>query len=108
MTLLLAGHETTATGLAWTFERLVRHPAVLAKAVRAAHEGDDAYLDAVVTESLRVRPVVPDITRKLTEDVTIGEGDRRLTLPAGTFVDPAVYLVMRSPEALSRAAGVPS
>ena len=97
VTLLLAGHETTATGLAWTFERLVRHPAVLAKAIRAAHEGDDGYLDAVVTESLRVRPVVPDITRKLTEDVTIGEGARRLTLPAGTFVDPAVYLVMRDP-----------
>jgi cytochrome P450 family 135 len=98
VTLLLAGHETTATGLSWTFERLVRHPAVLDVAVRAAAEKDDAYLDAVVTESLRIRPVVPDITRKLTQDVTIGEGSRRLRLPAGTFVDPAVYLVMRSPE----------
>jgi cytochrome P450 family 135 len=97
VTLLLAGHETTATGLSWTFERLVRHPAVLAAAARAAAVGDDGYLDAVVTESLRIRPVVPDITRKLTEDVTIGEGPRQLRLPAGTFVDPALYLVMRSP-----------
>jgi cytochrome P450 family 135 len=98
VTLLLAGHETTATGLAWTFERLVRHPAILAKAAHAAAEGDDDYLDAVVTESLRIRPVVPDITRKLARDVTIGEGPRQLRLPAGTIVDPAVYLVMRSPK----------
>jgi cytochrome P450 len=97
-TLLLAGHETTATGLAWTFERMVRHPAILAEATRAASEGDDEFLDAVVTESLRVRPVVPDITRRLVTDVTIGEGDHQLQLPAGTFVDPAIYLVMRSPK----------
>jgi cytochrome P450 len=98
VTLLLAGHETTATGLAWTFERLVRHPAILAATVRAAAEGDDGYLDAVVTESLRIRPVVPDITRKLTEDLTIGTGPRELRLPAGTCVDPAIYLVLRSPK----------
>jgi cytochrome P450 len=97
VTLLLAGHETTATGLSWTFERLVRNPAILAAAAQAAQDGDDAYLDAVVTESLRVRPVVPDITRKLAQDVTIGEGTRALRLPAGTFVDPAIYLVMRDP-----------
>jgi cytochrome P450 len=97
VTLLLAGHETTSTGLSWTFERLVRHPATLSTAVDAAAAGDDGYLDAVVTESLRVRPVVPDITRKLAEDVDINEGPRRLSLPAGTFVDPAIYLVMRDP-----------
>lgn len=98
VTLLLAGHETTATGLAWTLERLVRHPAVLARSQEAALEGDTAYIDALVTESLRVRPVVPDITRRLVKDVTVGEGDRALHLPAGTFVDPAIYLVMRSPK----------
>jgi cytochrome P450 len=97
VTLLLAGHETTATGLSWTLERLVRHPAVLAEANRAARADDHAYLDAVITESLRIRPVVPDITRRLVTDVTIGEGDGALHLPAGTFIDPAIFLVMRSP-----------
>ena len=96
VTLLLAGHETTASGLAWTFERLVRHPEVLERAQQAARRDDIEYLDALVTESLRVRPVVPDITRRLVEDVTLGEGDRALHLPAGTNVDPALYLVMRS------------
>lgn len=95
-TLLLAGHETTATGLAWMLERLTRHPAALAAARQAAHQGDHAYLDALITETLRVRPVVPDITRRLARDVTIGEGDSALRLPAGTCVDPAIYLVMRS------------
>jgi cytochrome P450 len=98
VTLLLAGHETTATGLAWTLERLTRHPRPLAAAARAAQGGDNNYLDAVLTESLRVRPVVPDITRRLVADVTFGEGDDAVHLPAGTYVDPAIYLVMRSPQ----------
>jgi cytochrome P450 family 135 len=98
VTLLLAGHETTATGLAWTLERLTRHPRALAEATRAAHEGDYNYLDATLTESLRVRPVVPDITRRLVADVTVGEGDNAIRVPAGTYVDPSVYLVMRSPK----------
>lgn len=89
VTLLLAGHETTATGLAWTFERLVRHPGVLAMAQNAARGGDDSYLDMVVTEALRVRPVVIDIARKLTRDIEIG-GYR---LPAGTLISPAIMLV---------------
>ena len=97
LTLLLAGHETTASGLAWTFERLVRHPEALERAQQAAREADTEYLDALVTESLRVRPVVPDITRRLVADVTLREGDRALRLPAGINVDPAIYLVMRSP-----------
>ena len=58
ITLLLAGHDTTATGLAWALERLSRHPAVLQRAVRAAEDGDDDYLDAVAKETLRNRPVV--------------------------------------------------
>jgi cytochrome P450 len=96
VTLLLAGHETTATGLAWILERLIRHPPSLSEAARAARSGDHNYLDAVLTESLRVRPVVPDITRLLVEDVTVGEGEDVIHIPAGTFVDPAIYLVMRS------------
>jgi cytochrome P450 len=94
MTLLLAGHETTATGLSWTLERLVRHPGVLARAVRAAdaeEDGDD-YLDAVVRESLRVRPVIFDVVRRLTAPVELA-GHR---LPAGVTVVPAIGLVQRS------------
>src|SRR3954447_362169 len=59
MTLLLAGHETTATGLAWTFALLLRHPHVLDRLVAAVDAGEDAYVRAVVSESLRLRPVVP-------------------------------------------------
>jgi len=92
VTLLLAGHETTATGLAWALERLTRHPEVLRRATAAARQGDDDYLDAVVTETLRSRPVVPDISRRLTADFQLGE----YTLPAGVFVDPAIVLVHRS------------
>jgi cytochrome P450 len=89
VTLLLAGHETTATGLAWALECLIRHPAILARAQAAARQGDDDYLDAVVTETLRVRPVVPDISRRLTRPAEIA--GRRL--PAGIMVDPAIPLV---------------
>jgi cytochrome P450 len=92
MTLLLAGHETTATGLSWTLERLVRHPDVLARAVRAADEGDDEYLDALVRESLRVRPVIFDVARKLTEPVELAGHH----LPAGVIVAPGIGLVQHS------------
>jgi cytochrome P450 len=92
MTLLLAGHETTATALSWTLERLVRHPDVLARAVRAADDGDDEYLEAIVKESLRVRPVLFDVARKLTEPVELG-GHR---IPAGVTVAPGIGLVQRS------------
>ncbi|MGH3793588.1 MAG: cytochrome P450 [Pseudonocardiaceae bacterium] len=89
VTLLLAGHETTAAALAWTFERLTRHPALLERTAQAAADGDDAWLDAVCKESLRSRPVVFQIGRKLTEPVELA-GYR---LPAGTMVAPAINLV---------------
>ncbi len=95
MTLLVAGHDTTATGLSWAVERLTRHPAVLDKAVRAAeasaagdHAGDE-FLDAVVKETLRIRPVVFDVGRILKEPVDIA-GYR---LPAGVMVAPGIGLV---------------
>ena len=65
MTLLLAGHETTATALAWTLERLVRSPAVLERLVAEHRAGDTTYLDATIKEALRLRPVVPAVGRYL-------------------------------------------
>lgn len=94
VTLLLAGHETTATAVAWAVERLVRHPDKLARLLAEIDAGeDDAYLQAVVHETLRVRPVVPMVVRVLREPLRVGE---RL-LPAGTRVAPSIYLTNRNP-----------
>ncbi|MEU9163345.1 cytochrome P450 [Streptomyces sp. NPDC048424] len=93
ITLLLAGHETTATGLAWALHELVRDPAQLRRAQRAADEGDDAYLTAVAKEALRLKPVVYEVARQLTEPLTVG-GYR---LPAGATVMPAIGLVQSDP-----------
>ena len=94
ITLLLAGHDTTATGLAWALERLSRHPAVLQRAVRAAEDGDDDYLDAVAKETLRNRPVVFDVGRILTQPVELA--GRRL--PAGVMVVPGLVAVHADPQ----------
>jgi cytochrome P450 family 135 len=89
MTLLLAGHETTATALAWTFDLLLRHPPVLARLVEELDDGEeDAYLRAVVTESLRLRPVVPLAGRRLASELR-ADGH---VLPPGTDVTPAIWL----------------
>jgi cytochrome P450 len=92
MTLLTAGHETTATGLSWAFERILRTPRVLAR-LRESLD-DDEYLDAVVKETLRVRPVVVDVARQLQRDVEL-DGWR---LPAGTLVLPAIAAVHMRPD----------
>ena len=92
MTLLGAGHETTATGLAWAFERLLRTPAVHERLT--SDLDDDEYLDAVVKETLRVRPVVTDCARKLTADTQIAGFD----IPAGTLLLPAIALLNRHPD----------
>lgn len=94
VTLLLAGHETTATAVAWAVERLVRHPDKLERLVAeiGAGEGED-YMQAVIHETLRVRPVVPMVVRVLTESLRVGE----VELPAGTRVVPSIYLTNRNP-----------
>ncbi|HEX4345458.1 MAG TPA: cytochrome P450 [Solirubrobacteraceae bacterium] len=92
LTLLLAGHETTATALAWCFERLVRHPDVLARLQDEIARGDDAYLDAVISETLRSRPVVDSAQRLLTAEFELG-GYR---LPAGTRIAPSIWAVQHS------------
>jgi cytochrome P450 len=88
MTLLLAGHETTATALAWTFDLLLRHPAAMTRLRDSLERGEDEYLRATITESLRLRPVVPLAGRRLAKDL-VADG---LTLPAGTDVSPAIWL----------------
>ena len=92
ITMLLAGHETTTTGLAWAFERLVRHPYVLQRLRRELEQGDEGYLDAVVNETLRVRPVIDGVWRKLTAPAVVG----RYRLGAGTLVLPSISLVQTS------------
>jgi len=98
VTLLLAGHETTATSVAWAIERLVRHPEKLRRLVAEidaeAEGGPSEYMTAVVNETLRVRPVVPIVVRVLQEELSVGG----YNLPAGTRVTPSFYLTNRNPK----------
>jgi cytochrome P450 family 135 len=91
MTLLVAGHETTATALAWAVEQLSRHPQVLEE---LENGGSEEYVDAVVQEVLRLRPVIVVVVRLLTEPMELGG---RL-LPAGVRVAPCIYLMHRRPD----------
>jgi cytochrome P450 len=91
LTLLVAGHETTATALAWTLDLLTHHPEVLE---RLHAEPDDVYLRAVISESLRLRPVVPLAGRRLTSELRV-DG---LRLPPGTDVSPAIWLTHTNPD----------
>jgi cytochrome P450 family 135 len=124
VTLLLAGHETTATSVAWAIERLVRHPEKLKRLQAeidamardeggtddaggadgagdgAGRSGGDEYMTAVVNETLRVRPVVPLVARMLTQDLRVGA----YTLPAGTRVTPSIYLTNRNPRVYEKPA----
>ena len=89
VTLLVAGHETTATALSWTVERLVRTPG----GWEALRDGGEAYAEAAAKEALRLRPVLPVVLRSLQAPVTIAG----LELEAGTIVAPSIYLVHRRP-----------
>jgi cytochrome P450 family 135 len=96
VTLLLAGHETTATSVAWAIERLLRHPRKLERLVAeidALPDGGESYITAVVNETLRVRPVVPIVARILQDELQVGP----YTLPRGTRVTPSIYLTNRNP-----------
>jgi cytochrome P450 len=93
VTMLLAGHETTATASAWAIERLVRHPDKLARLVAEIDGGaGEEYMQAVINETLRVRPVVPMVVRILEEPLRVGEH----VLPRGTRVAPSIYLTNRN------------
>ena len=90
VTLLAAGHETTAGSLAWALERLARHPRVAAR----LRDGGDEYLDATVKEVLRIRPVLSITPRKVVEPFALDGW----TLPPGVHVTPCIYLAHRRPE----------
>ncbi len=94
LTLLVAGHETTATSLSWAIERLARNPDKLERLRAEVLDGREEYLTATIQETLRLRPVISIVLRKLTEAVEIGGYE----LPAGISVAPCVYLVHRNPE----------
>ena len=88
--LLVAGHETTATGLAWTFDLLLHDERVRTRALAAVAEGDDGYLDAVAKESLRIRPVIPGIGRKVRGAPFELRG---YTIPPGVEINPSIVML---------------
>jgi cytochrome P450 family 135 len=91
VTLLFAGHETTATSLAWAFDLLLHQPSAYGRLTAELDEGGTEYLDAVIKETLRVRPVVALVDRHVREATRIGEH----TIPAGAIVCPNIYLAQR-------------
>ncbi|MCX4585956.1 cytochrome P450 [Streptomyces sp. NBC_01481] len=95
ITMLEAGHETTATGLSWTFERLLRNPQVLDKLRAELDKGQETYLDAVVKEGLRTRPVVYSALRLLDAPLELGGYE----VPTGWAVGPAIPLIHHDPVA---------
>jgi cytochrome P450 len=88
VTLLLAGHETTASALAWALYEAGRDPELLSRCRAAADEGDDDFLEAVMKESMRLHPIIPMVVRTLMKPATIAGYD----LPAGTTVGPSIIL----------------
>jgi cytochrome P450 len=90
VTLLVAGHETTATALAWTFDLLLHDDRVMSKLRSSIDAGDETYGDAVAKESLRVRPVIPGIGRKVRgEPFELGG----YTIPPGVEINPSIVMV---------------
>lgn len=89
LTLLVAGHETTANALAWAVERLCRAPERMERLTEEVRAGEDAYLQAVVQETLRLRPVISIVLRRLQEPMELGGR----VLPAGASIVPSIHLV---------------
>jgi cytochrome P450 family 135 len=91
VTLLLAGHETTASALSWALYELGRDRAQLARAREAANTGDEDHLEAVLKESMRLHPVIPMVVRTLMRPATVGGWE----LPAGATVGPSILIAHR-------------
>jgi cytochrome P450 family 135 len=94
VTLLLAGHETTATSLAWTFERLLRNPQALARLRSSLAAGEEDYLECVIKESMRSRPVVSYAMRRVSEPFAIGG----YTAPKGSIIGTSIILTHSNPK----------
>jgi cytochrome P450 len=94
VSVIVAGHETTATGLSWFFERVLRHPEVEERLRAEIESGDDAYFEAAVQEVFRVRPPFFDVVRRVTRDVELGG----FLIPARSFVGLSIVLVHQRPE----------
>jgi cytochrome P450 len=108
VTLLVAGHETSATALAWTLRFLIAQPHLWARLESELRDASDGaalppperiakleLLDAVVREGLRLQPVIPIVGRYLDRPMRLGGWD----LPAGVAVICSIYLAQRRPEA---------
>ncbi len=93
LTLLVAGHETTATALAWAFELLLRNPPVLSRLQSSLAQGDDAYLGAVVKETLRIRPVISGIGRVVRGGEPFEVGN--FAIPPGVEINPSIAAIHR-------------
>jgi cytochrome P450 len=94
LTMIMAGYETTTSALAWTFERLLRSPEVMDRLQDDLGRGSDEYLDAVVKEVLRLRPVVPVLARKVREEVELN-GYR---IPSRSVLMVSIFLLHRDPD----------
>jgi cytochrome P450 len=94
LTMIMAGYETTTSALAWTFERLLRTPEVMSRLQDDLSRGSDEYLDAVVKEVLRIRPVVPVLARKLREDVELNG----YLIPSRSVLMVSIFLLHRDPD----------
>jgi cytochrome P450 family 135 len=93
MTLVLAGHDTTATALAWAFDLLAHHPAELDRLRASLDRQEDDYLDAVVHETLRLRPVTGEVARTPLHPLNLTECE----IPAGTSVMASIHLAHTDP-----------
>ncbi|HEY2747697.1 MAG TPA: cytochrome P450 [Polyangia bacterium] len=107
VTMLIAGHETTATTLAWVFAFILKHPEVAARlqgelegTLRSDGTADlgklaaNEYVDAVIKEAMRLRPIIPDVVRRVQQPITVAGYD----IPVGAFLTPCIQLAHRRPE----------
>jgi len=95
VTLLVAGHETTATGLAWTFDLLLHTPHALERLRATLADDDEEYLEAVVKEALRIRPVIPGVGRVVRGEPFALNG---YLIPPGVEINPSIVTIHRRPD----------